>query len=214
MTINNAESISIWNDFSKNYTLSLEQLESFKRYADLLITANAQFNLTAITSVSRIVADHFKDSLSLKEFIDLSKLRMFADIGSGAGFPGLPLKILFPHIPVVLIEVIKKKRDFLAYVVEDLGLTDVIISELDWRTFLRKTDYPIDLFCARASLQAEELIRLFKPESSYKDATLVYWASRHWTPSSLVAPFIEREEQYTIEGKSRLYVFFSFKSAS
>ncbi len=209
MPLNNTDTSTIWNDFHLRYNLTIDQLNAFKRYCDLLITMNAQFNLTAITDVSRIVADHFEDSLAINGFFDLSLVGMLADIGSGAGFPGLALKIMYPSLPVVLIEVSKKKGEFLSLVADTLGLTDVIISDLDWRTFLRKTDYPIDLFCARASLQPEELVRVFKADSPYNEAHLIYWASRHWIPSPLVAPFIERQESYSIEEKQRHLIVFS-----
>ncbi len=211
MTQKNTNTSCVWDDFSQRYALTHQQLDAFKHYCDLLITMNAQFNLTAITDVSRIVADHFEDSLAVTRFFDFSTVKMLSDIGSGAGFPGLVLKIMYPHIPVVLIEVSKKKGEFLATVAAALELSNVTISELDWRTFVRKTDYPIDLFCARASLQPEEFIRIFKPESPYKQAHLIYWASRHWKPSSLVVPFIERQESYTVDGKMRSYIVFSPK---
>lgn len=212
MLLKNENDASLWADFSTHYNLTPEQLDLFKRYCALLLTMNAQFNLTAITNVSRIVADHFEDSLAVKDSYDFSHVGMFADIGSGGGFPGLPLKIIYPDISLMLIEVSAKKRDFLALVAEKLGLSGVFISDLDWRTFLRKTDYPIDLFCARASLQPEELVRMFKPDSPYKEASLLYWASRHWEPSSVVAPFVQQKRCYLIEEKQRCSILFSKKA--
>ncbi|MBA3751609.1 16S rRNA (guanine(527)-N(7))-methyltransferase RsmG [Candidatus Dependentiae bacterium] len=211
MILQNTLEDPVWDDFYKRYNLTPGQLQAFKYYCHLLVTMNAQFNLTAITDVSRIVTDHFEDSLAIRDFIDINAMTGIADIGSGAGFPGLPLKIMHPQVPLVLIEVSAKKREFLASIVNSLGLSDVIISDLDWRTFLRKTDYEIDLFCARASLQPEELIRIFKPESPYKNAHLIYWASRFWSPSRLLVPFVERQESYKVGEKQRSFIFFSVK---
>ena len=200
---------AIWNNFAKRQVLSPEQIVQFKHYYDLLIRTNEIHNLTAITDLQRVVTDHFDDSLALRKFIALHELHQIADIGSGAGFPAIPLKIVFPHLTLVLIEVNHKKIAFLESVVEQLGLTDVTITDLDWRTFLRKTDFSIDLFCARASVHPDELVRMFKPTSPYKEARLVYWASRHWIAPEKIKLFIEREESYTVGDKNRRLIFFA-----
>ena len=71
--------------------------------------------------------------------VDLNKVKVIVDVGSGAGFPGIPLKILFPHLGIILIEVNKKKQRFLQTVIRILELKDIEVCGLDWRTFLRKT---------------------------------------------------------------------------
>ena len=162
------DSESLWEEFFSRQHLTSPQKEQFKAYYSRLVATNKLYNITAITDLSQVITHHFDDSLALREFIDCSKLSGLADIGTGAGFPGLPIKLVYPELPLVLIEVNAKKRAFLQSLVDEFKLNDVIISELDWRTFLRKTDYQIDLFCARASLQTEELIRVFKPTSHYK----------------------------------------------
>ncbi len=202
----------IWNNFAQRQVLSPEHIIKFKHYYDLIIRTNDIHNLTAITDLSRVVTDHFDDSLALRKFIALHELHQIADIGSGAGFPAIPLKIVFPHMALVLIEVNHKKIAFLESVVEQLGLTDVTITDLDWRTFLRKTDFSIDLFCARASVHPDELVRMFKPVSPYKEARLVYWASRHWVAPEKIKSFIEREEWYTVGDKKRRLIFFAHSS--
>ena len=159
------------------------------------------------------------------------------DVGSGAGFPGLPLKIMMDGcqcppsealasedtrvedllgnpvqgVTLVLMEVSKKKQEFLRAVISELGLENVEIVDIDWRTFLRKTSYEIDLFLARASLQPEELLRMFKPGSPYKHATLIYWAAKQWEAEQKVALFVKREEPYTVGDKKRKLVFFALK---
>ena len=119
---------------------------------------------------------HFIDSLIVANYIDLTTIKSIADVGTGGGFPGIPLKILYPHLSMTLIEVTEKKIRFLENVVAQLGLSSVEIVNLDWRTFLRKTSSPIDLFVSRASLHSDELLKMFKPSCVYKQATLVYWA--------------------------------------
>lgn len=198
-----------WNHFIERYALSDRQSNQFRKYYELIVSTNDIHNLTAITDLKHVIADHFEDSLALCSFVDCSQLSMLADIGTGAGFPALPLKIAFPHIKIILIEVNQKKVWFLEKVIEELELTHVTICDLDWRTFLRKTDYPIDLFCARASLSQEELVRLFKPSSPYKNAELVYWASAQWKPTLGTKPFIKRDMPYTIDSKKRRLIFLS-----
>jgi 16S rRNA (guanine527-N7)-methyltransferase len=198
----------LWQKFCERQKLSSLQIEQFKNYYDLLRLANELHNLTAITDLGSVIADHFEDSLALRSFIDCHSLRTLADIGTGAGFPALPLKILFPHLSLVLIEVNHKKIDFLKRVTEELHLENVTLCDLDLRTFIRKTDYAIDLFCARASLQVEELLRIFKPSSPYKHARLVYWASDRWKADPSILHHIEREEWYSIGNKKRRLIFF------
>jgi 16S rRNA (guanine(527)-N(7))-methyltransferase RsmG len=190
------------------YALTDELIVKFERYLELLIEWNAKFNLTAITDPTAIIKYHFDDSLALAQHIDFNTVHCTSDIGTGAGFPGIPLKILFPHLTTILIEVNNKKRSFLEHVIKELALDNVILYPFDWRMFLRTTHYTIDYFFARASLQPEELVRIFKPASPYQAATLVYWASKQWVPQKVEAPFIEKEVAYTIDTIQRKFVFF------
>ena len=200
-----------WIGLQDKYNLSDRQIDQLKRYAELLIEWNSKFNLTAITDIEGIIQHHFDDSFALSHHINFTDIQSAADIGTGAGFPGLALKILYPHLTMILIEVNGKKRDFLHLVAQELGLTNVITYGNDWRTFLRTNNYRIDYFFARASLQPEELLRLFKPSSAYKNATLVYWASQHWVPEKLHTQFVEKEVVYTLNAVQRKYLFFKQK---
>ncbi len=193
------------------YDLTIELSAKFKHYMELLITWNQKFNLTSITDPDAICTSHFDDSLALMHHIDFTKIDYISDIGTGAGFPGIPLKILFPHLKVVLIEVNNKKRTFLDYIIKELALNNVIIYPYDWRTFLRTTNYPIDYFFARASLQPEELVRIFKQNSPYQHATVIYWASKQWIPQPSLHSFITKEIVYTIDTILRKFIFFKQK---
>ena len=200
---------TIWQQFAKDSRLTPLQLEQFKRYYDALLEANDIHNLTAITDIDKVITDHFQDSLALTSFVDCTQLTYLGDVGTGAGFPALPLKLVFPHLHMVLIEVNHKKVDFLHTMIERLRLHHVVVIDLDWRTFIRKTEYDIELFCARASLQPEELVRMFKPSSSYKNAQLVYWASEQWQASAKVDELVKRDESYLVGDKKRRLIFFS-----
>lgn len=197
----------LWEQFFVKYNLSQLKQRQFRDYYSLLSAANKLHNITAITDLSSVITHHFVDSLALDPYIRWDSLAGFSDIGTGGGFPALPLKILHPEVPLILIEVNEKKGAFLQGVIEHLELELVTISQLDWRTFLRKTDYEIDLFTARASLKPDELIRLFMPSSPYKNAQLVYWASQGWSPSSQVEQYIVATHQYHVEDIPRKLIF-------
>lgn len=198
---------ALWLKFAKKADLTPAQLDQFKILYQMLKDANEMHNLTAKTDLDFVINYHFLDSLALSKATDINNLTFIADIGTGGGFPGLPLKIKYPHLKMVLIEVINKKIWFLETIIKALNLVDVEIYDQDWRTFLRKTEYPIDLFCCRASLQPSELIRAFKPSSPYKNSKIVYWASESWKPEPDVEPFIEDKNSYWIDSKKRFLVF-------
>ncbi|KKQ49280.1 MAG: Ribosomal RNA small subunit methyltransferase G [candidate division TM6 bacterium GW2011_GWF2_38_10] len=206
----------VWQDFQQECGLSDLQLAQFQRYEDLLSRRNQEFNLTAITDLSGIVRQHFVDSLALGKFIDMNQHKVIADIGSGAGFPGLPLKIMFPHLRVILIEVTKKKQQFLLEVIEQLGLTDVEIYDLDWRTFLRTTEYPVDMFVTRAAIDELELCKAFRPACVYNNALMVYWVTQQWEAHKKVIELdlVRATHDYKLGNKHRRLAVMGLKKES
>ncbi len=202
-----------WQQFCKKYELTDKQQEQFARYLSLLRTWNENINLTAITEPATIITHHFQDSLELGTYFDIADMHHIIDIGSGAGLPGIPLKIKYPELKVTLIEVTGKKIAFLRMVIQELGLEDIELYTLDWRTFLRKTNEDVDLFVSRASLAPAELVRMFKPSSPYKETKLVYFASREWQPEAEELPFLQKEFEYQISSKKRRFVLFGAPSS-
>lgn len=203
------KSLEVWQQFTQKYALSQMQQEQFLHYLQIVLEQSELFNLTAIKNPADIIAYHFQDSLALADSYPLRNIHAIADVGSGAGFPGIPLKILFPHLHLTLIEVSRKKIAFLTMVIEKLTLEKSEVCDMDWRTFLRKTDEPIDLFVSRASLHTDELMRMFKPSCPYNRSELVYWASADWQPSKSDAPFLKKEVEYRIKNKKRRLITFA-----
>ncbi len=200
---------SLWKQFAVSDSLRPEQLEQFKMYDDLLQEWNEKINLTTIASTASIIPYHFQDSLRLDMIVDIAHCSTIVDVGTGGGFPGIPLAIKYPHLEIILIEVSDKKIRFLDAVITELKLQDrVSIFDKDWRTFLRTTDFTVDLFCARASLSPEELIRMFKPGCVYKDSKVVYWASKEWQPNEEEKHFIQKSVEYIVGSKTRKLVLF------
>ncbi len=208
----------LWQNFANKNNLSDEQLEQFKKYYELIQDYNKQHNITAIEDLESIIRDHFQDSLALSHFIKESdnNIKSIADVGSGAGFPAIPLKIKFKDLKVTLIEVTNKKINFLRSVIKELNLNNIETCNLDWRTFLRQSESDIDLFCARASLPVKELLRALKPNCLYKNSTIIYWASKYWQNQNLDllkrTDFISKIYDYELDLKKRKLIFFSKNS--
>lgn len=110
---------------SEGFTFSKMQMRQFYQFYHLLIEKNKVMNLTAITDFEDVVEKHFIDSLLLNRIVDFSKPLSVLDLGTGAGFPGIPLKIAYPQIPIMLLDSLKKRVLFLDEVIEKLELNHV-----------------------------------------------------------------------------------------
>lgn len=105
--------------------LTPEKLDQLERYYELLITYNEVMNLTGITQKEDVYLKHFYDSLTIVKMIDLTKVETLCDMGSGAGLPGIVLKIVFPNLKVLLIDSLNKRVEFLKIVIDKLGLKEI-----------------------------------------------------------------------------------------
>lgn len=149
----------------EGFALSERQIEQFAQYYDLLIDWNKKINLTAIEEPQEVADKHFVDSallLSVKKDIAGSSL---IDIGTGAGFPGIPLKIIEPNLKLTLFDSLNKRINFLNTVCHDLSLQDVQAIHGRAEDFGQKSDYreKFDLATARAVARMPVLLEICLP---------------------------------------------------
>lgn len=124
--MNSYDTKTFLSDLEKlGITLSNEQLEQFLIYYEMLVEWNEKMNLTAITDFQDVMKKHFVDSVSLIKAYDVTKSVSIIDVGTGAGFPGLALKIAFPQLRVTLLDSLNKRILFLDAVIDKLNLSDV-----------------------------------------------------------------------------------------
>lgn len=132
--------------------LSEKQLLQFEKYYELLTEWNSFMNLTAITEHEEVLKKHFLDSLSIVKAVKMEDIHTVMDIGTGAGFPGIPLKISYPHLKVVLLDSLGKRVKFLNHVINELGLEDISAIHGRAEDFARQAEYreQFDLCVSRA----------------------------------------------------------------
>lgn len=145
---------------SNNIEVTNRQLQQFERYADLLIEWNEKFNLTSITGREDIYVKHFYDSILPSLYRDLKG--SLADVGSGAGFPGIPLKIMYPDLEVTLIEPTGKRCTFLNEVISQLSLDKITVVNMRSEDYARE-NVRFDFVTARAVAELNILTELCLP---------------------------------------------------
>ena len=133
-------------------TLTEKQKIQFHRYYELLVEWNKVMNLTGITEYDEVNEKHFVDSLAIIKAVKMEEIHSVIDIGTGAGFPGIPLKIAFPHLKVVLLDSLQKRIHFLDTVIEELGLEEVETLHGRAEDYAKRKEYreQFDLCVSRA----------------------------------------------------------------
>ena len=143
--------------------INSDQITQLEEYYKLLIEWNEKINLTAITEKEEVYLKHFYDSLTIVKVIDLNKVESLCDIGTGAGFPGLVLKILFPHLKVTLVDSLNKRLLFLDKVISVLNLNNVETIHMRAEDFSRVNREKFDVVTARAVASLPTLLEICLP---------------------------------------------------
>lgn len=135
-----------------NIPVSEQQCEQLSVFYTMLTEKNKVMNLTSITDEDEVIAKHFLDSCFLHKFYDLHRSVKICDIGTGAGFPGVPLKIVFPEIDITLVDSINKRLLFIDEVISVLGLENISLVHSRAEDFSHETEYreSYDLCVSRA----------------------------------------------------------------
>ena len=140
-----------------------EQLNQLEKYYEMLIEYNKKMNLTAITDKEDVYLKHFYDSLTISKIIDLNKENTLCDLGSGAGFPGLVLKIFYPHLSITLVDSLEKRIKFLKEVIKELNLhfIEAIHDRIEEYSVKNVEEY--DIVTARAVTNLSALLEMGSP---------------------------------------------------
>lgn len=148
-----------------NITLNQTQLNQFLIYYEMLIDKNKQMNLTAITEFDEVISKHFVDSLTCVKVIDLMNVDNLIDIGTGAGFPGIPIKIAFPHLNITLLDSLNKRVGFLNEVIEELKLDNSLAVHGRAEDYAQNTQFreKYDLCVSRAVANYSTLLEYCLP---------------------------------------------------
>lgn len=145
------------------FNLNKYQLLQFQKYYEFLVQENRKYNLTSIVEKEEVYIKHFYDSIKMIDIIDFTKISNLCDIGSGAGFPGIPLKIKYPHLKLTIIEPTTKKITFLKQLTEILKLSDIeLINDRAEDEIINKREY-YDVVTARAVASLPILLELTIP---------------------------------------------------
>jgi 16S rRNA (guanine527-N7)-methyltransferase len=149
----------------KGIELSEQQLKQFEMYYELLVEWNEKMNLTAITAKDEVYLKHFYDSITAGFYFNFNQPITVCDVGAGAGFPAIPLKICFPEIRLTVVDSLNKRIGFLQHVVDELGLQHVTMHHDRAETFAHKPEFraQFDLVMARAVARLSVLAELCLP---------------------------------------------------
>ena len=148
-----------------------KKLEQLEKYYELLIEYNKVMNLTGITEKEEVYLKHFYDSLTIAKIINLNNENSLCDLGSGAGFPGIVIKIFYPNLKIVLVDSLNKRINFLNIVIKELGLENIEAIHIRIEEYAKENKEKFDVVTARAvaplNILLELGIKLVKPKKYF-----------------------------------------------
>ena len=195
-----------------NIVLSDIQKKQYEKYFELVVEWNQKINLTAITEEEEFYTKHFFDSISLAFFKDYSNIESICDVGSGAGFPSIPLKVLYPNLKVTIVDSLNKRIKFLNLVKEELGLVDCNFVHARAEEFGQNKEYreSFEIVTARAvarlNVLAELCLPLVKKDGyflSLKSQKAEEETKEAINAIKLLGGKLEKDLEFAIEGEER-----------
>ena len=136
-------------------TLSTYQLDKLEKFYKLLVEWNKKINLTRIIDKEDVYLKHYYDSLTINKVIDLNEVETLCDVGSGAGFPGIVLKIFYPHLKITLVDSLQKRVNYLNEIIKELDLKDIKAIHVRGEDYKEK----FDVVTSRAVANIEKLMK-------------------------------------------------------
>ena len=136
-------------------TLSTYQLDKLEKFYKLLVEWNNKINLTRIIDKEDVYLKHYYDSLTINKVIDLNEVETLCDVGSGAGFPGIVLKIFYPHLKITLVDSLQKRVNYLNEIIKELDLKDIKAIHVRGEDYKEK----FDVVTSRAVANIEKLMK-------------------------------------------------------
>lgn len=211
---NTTKFIDMLNGIGVN--LTDKQVNQFLKYFEMLVEKNKVMNLTSITEFDEVIEKHFVDSLQIAQYVDLTQEVSIIDVGTGAGFPGIPLKIAFPEIKVTLLDSLNKRINFLNEVIDELGLEK--ITALHGRaedygkngTYREQFDYCVSRAVANMSSLSEYCLPFVKVGGSfipYKSGNIDEELEQAKKAVFLLGGKIEKVEKFALSEAQRSFVF-------
>lgn len=140
-----------------NIEITKNQLAQLDKYYNLLVEWNQKLNLTSITKKEDVYLKHFYDSLTIVKATDLNKVNSLCDVGTGAGFPGIVLKIIFPNLNVILIDSLNKRINFLNEIIKKLELDNIKAVHTRMEDYSKENIEKFDIITSRAVAKIQVL---------------------------------------------------------
>lgn len=191
------------------------QLSSFDRYYEMLIEWNEKINLTAITEYKEVFVKHFLDSVSIIKAYDMSKVSSIIDVGTGAGFPGIPIKIMFPDIHVTLLDSLNKRLNFLNEVISELTLKDIYTVHGRAEDIAKETKHRemYDLCVSRAVANLSTLSELCIPFVKINGSFVSYKSEKATDEIKdadhaikIMGGFFQKRIDFDLDGNNRTFI--------
>lgn len=145
-----------------NISINELQLKQLERYYELLVEYNKVMNLTGITIKEEVYLKHFYDSLTIAKVIDLNQYDTLCDVGTGAGFPGLVIKIIYPNLKITLLDSLNKRLNFLNIVIKELNLKDIETIHIRAEEYKKQFDIVVARAVAPLNILLEYCIPITK----------------------------------------------------